>query len=103
LSFSNHGTKVALKEHFKGSRVTLTAFLTAVGLNATFKPLSTEDFQQHLKTVHDFPEVFAVSLAENLSLYRDDPEAWVKGTDFAIQDVCSYSVSTKVSPLLTFT
>ncbi|CZR68135.1 uncharacterized protein PAC_18034 [Phialocephala subalpina] len=65
----------------------LKSWNKAVGLNATFKPLSTEDFQQHLKTVHDFPEVFAVTLTENLSLYRDDPEAWVKGTDFAIQDL----------------
>jgi hypothetical protein len=50
--------------------------------------LSTEEFEHRLKTVHHFPDVFAVALAENLSVYRDDPEAWVDGTDFAIQDVC---------------
>ena len=58
-----------------------------MGLTATFQPLSTEEFKQRLLTVHGFPEVFALSLAENLSVYRDDPEAWVEGTDFAMRDV----------------
>ena len=63
-------------------------FPVAVGLQATFKPLSTKEFEERLKTVYKFPDVFAVALAENLSVYRDDPEAWSDGTDFAIQDVC---------------
>ena len=78
----------------------LTPSLIVVGLNATFKALSTEDYMQRLKTVHHFPEVVALSLAENLSVYRDDPEAWIEGNDFGIQDVCSYCSSTNFSLLL---
>ena len=73
----------------------------AVGLNGTFKSLSTEDYMQRLKTVHHFPDVFALSLAENLSLYRDAPEAWIEGTDFRIQVVCLDCSSTNPSLSLT--
>jgi hypothetical protein len=37
--------------------------------------------------MHGFPEVFAVSLTENILMYRDNPDAWVKGTDFEAKDV----------------
>jgi hypothetical protein len=80
----------------------LTIFPAAVGLNATFSPPSAEDFKQRLMNVHDFPEVFAVTLAENMSLYRDNPDAWVKGTDFALREVSSHFLCREISRLLTF-
>jgi hypothetical protein len=49
--------------------------------------LSTEEFKQRLTGVHHFPEFIATALAENLSMYRDDPEAWTGNSDFAIRDV----------------
>lgn len=65
----------------------ITTFPKAVGLHATFRSLSTDQFTQRLKKVHNIPDVFALALAEDFSVYRDDPDAWVVGTDVAIQDV----------------
>src|SRR5258708_36243965 len=66
----------------------LTSSATAVGLKATFKELSTEDYNQRLLKVYQFPEHLALTLAENLSVYRDNPEAWVEGADYSLRDVC---------------
>lgn len=52
--------------------------------------MSTAEYMHRLQHIHGFPEVFALSLAENLSVYRDAPEAWVEGTDFAMRDVSAY-------------
>jgi hypothetical protein len=60
---------------------------TAVGKSATFKSLSTEDFTARLRDVHQFPDFIALALAENLSMYRDDPEAWTGNAEFALRDV----------------
>lgn len=59
----------------------------AVDKEATFKSLSTEEFAQMLTSIHHFPSFIAVALAENLSMYRDDPEAWTGDADFAVRDV----------------
>lgn len=72
-----------------------------VELNAKFRALSTVDYMQCLKMVHRFPEVTAPALAEDSSVYRDDPEAWIEGTDFGIQDVCSKCSSTHPSLSIT--
>lgn len=68
-------------------KVSILTTPIVVGLNATFVSLSTEEFKQRLQTLHGFPDVFAVALAENLSLLRDAPNAFVEGTNFALQDV----------------
>lgn len=34
-----------------------------------------------------FPRFIAVALAKNLSVYRDDPEAWTGNADFAVRDI----------------
>lgn len=65
----------------------LRSWNEAVGLHATFRSLSTDQFTQRLKKVHNIPDVFALALAEDFSVYRDDPDAWVVGTDVAIQDL----------------
>jgi len=65
----------------------LKSWNKAVNKQATFKSLSTEEFTQRLISVYDFPRFIALALAENLSMYRDDPEAWVGNADFAARDL----------------
>jgi hypothetical protein len=63
----------------------------AAGVEARFQSMSTEEYRQHLKSTHNFSDEVSLTLAENLSAYRDNPRMWMDNTDIDVQDVRSDS------------
>lgn len=74
-------------------RITVTEMLKAwnkvVGVNAKLRPLSINEYEEHLTFTHGFPEEMACSVAKNLSCYRDNTMIWIEGTDINLTDVSS--------------
>ena len=59
----------------------------ATGVEARFQSMTTEQFKQHLEASLHFPNNVALSMAENLSCYRTNPNMITDHTDYAAKDV----------------
>ncbi|TVY32001.1 NmrA-like family domain-containing protein, partial [Lachnellula subtilissima] len=65
----------------------LESFRKATGVEAKFQSMTTEQFKKHLETVLHFPSNVALSMSENLSCYRTNPNMITDHTDYAAKDL----------------
>ena len=61
--------------------------MLATGVEAKFQSMTTEQFKQHLETSLNFPSNVALSMAENLSCYRTNPNMITDYTDYDAKDI----------------
>ena len=61
--------------------------MPATGVEAKFQSMTTEQFKQHLETSLKFPSNVALSMSENLSCYRTNPNMITDYTDYNAKDV----------------
>ncbi|KAH8697115.1 hypothetical protein BGW36DRAFT_407202 [Talaromyces proteolyticus] len=59
------------------------------GVQTRFESLSLQDFQRRLEKVHGFDPKFALTMAENMAIYQDNPNMWVDGSGIKMSDIFS--------------